>query len=93
GDSAVTWTSTSTALKISLPDGAYTLKENGAPAGYNVITETTFEIKDGQVVSSSSTTVTADANTNTVTAFDALKTSDVVFSMPTILLRYLQAWV
>ena len=80
GSSAVTWTSGSTQLKISLPDGKYTLKENAAPAGYKVITETTFELKDGKVVSSTSATVTADGNTNTVTAFDELWISDIVFS-------------
>ena len=77
---AITWTTGGETLKINLPDGKYTLEENGAPAGYNVITTTTFEIKDGKVVTSTSETVTADGNTNTVTAFDELKTSDIVFS-------------
>ena len=76
----ITWTTGGETLKINLPDGKYTLEENGAPAGYNVITTTTFEIKDGKVVTSTSETVTADGNTNTVTAFDELKTSDIVFS-------------
>ena len=77
---AITWTTGGETLKINLPDGKYTLEENGAPAGYNVITTTTFEIKGGKVVSSTSATVTADGNTNTVTAFDELETSDIVFS-------------
>ena len=77
---AITWTSGTTALKISLPDGKYELKENLAPAGYKVITTTTFELKDGKVVTSKSATVEADGNTNTVTAFDELRITDIAFS-------------
>ena len=80
GEKAVTWTSSDTPLKINLPDGKYELKENLAPTGYNVITPTTFEIKNGKVVSSTSTTVTADGDTNTVTAFDELLITDFTFS-------------
>ena len=80
GEKAVTWTSSDKPLKINLPDGKYELKENLAPTGYNVITATTFEIKDGKVVSSTSKTVTADGNTNTVTAFDELIITDITFS-------------
>ena len=81
GESAVEWTSGTKQLKINLPDGTYKLSENGAPAGYDVITEMTFEIKDGKVVTKTTETVTADGDTNTVTAFDELKkVADIVFS-------------
>nr|MCR5340655.1 hypothetical protein [Saccharofermentans sp.] len=80
GQRAITWTSSTTQLKIALPDGKYELKETGVPAGYNEITTTTFEIVNGQVQPLTTETVVADESTNTITAFDSAKTYKVQLS-------------
>ena len=80
GQRAIKWTSSTTQLKIALPDGKYELKETGTPAGYNVISTTTFEISGGKVQPLTTETVVADENTNTITAFDSAKTYKVQLS-------------
>lgn len=48
------WTSTSIPYEFDVPsDGTYTLVEDAAPAGYDIATSITFEIKDEKVVGSS----------------------------------------
>ncbi|MBO7424055.1 MAG: hypothetical protein J6U23_00105, partial [Clostridiales bacterium] len=71
--------STSTLIK-NLPDGTYTLSENGAPAGYDVTTDITFEIKDGKVVDSSYVTAANGNNPAVVTMKDAMFKADVAIS-------------
>lgn len=47
----ITFTSGNAPTKIyGLPNGSYTLHEEAAPNGYQVVTDFTFEIKDGSII-------------------------------------------
>ncbi len=60
----ITWTSGETALELrNLPDGAYTLEETAAPDGYTVITEFTFTIENGKVITEGNAEVTVEDGT------------------------------
>ena len=68
-----------------LPDGKYTLTEDGAPAGYDVTTAITFTIEDGVVKGDSEVVVEANGNNPAiVTMKDALLTKDIEFSKTTV---------
>ncbi|MCR5805171.1 MAG: choice-of-anchor A family protein, partial [Clostridia bacterium] len=70
---------TATLVK-DLPDGKYTLTEDAAPAGYDVTTAITFEIKDGKVVDSSYVTAANGDSPAIVTMKDAMFRTDVAIS-------------
>ncbi|MBO7425186.1 MAG: choice-of-anchor A family protein, partial [Clostridiales bacterium] len=80
-DDGITFVSGSTKTTFeNLPDGTYTLSENAAPAGYDVTTDITFEIKGGKVVDSSYVTAANGNNPAVVTMKDAAYKTDVVIS-------------
>ena len=67
------WTSGTTATLVKgLPNGTYTLHEVAAPNGYEVTTDITFTVNNGQVTGSA-------VSGNTVTMIDA-KTGEAVIS-------------
>jgi len=68
----VTWVSGEEPTKISgLTDGTYVMKETIAPKGYTVVTEITFEIKDGVASEVICTSGEVNSDTNYIVMFDA----------------------
>ena len=60
-------------LIINLPNGVYTLKEEVAPNGYDIVTTSfVFTVNDG-LISSSSISDNYTINGNTIALFDAIR--------------------
>ncbi|MCQ2481980.1 MAG: choice-of-anchor A family protein [Clostridia bacterium] len=77
------WISGSKAAVVNLPNGDYSLREEVAPDGYDIVTTTfTFNVKNG-VISTSEVSENFTVSGNTVALFDALLKDPTTTATPT----------
>ena len=77
-NTAIAWTSTDKALKLSgLPNGKYILEETGAPKGYKYASAIEFMVKDGKVYQKLSSGEYSDTDDANLTMVDEAKAGSI----------------
>ncbi len=82
GATAITWTSTTTAVKLSgLPEGEYTMTETGAPAGYKYATAVSFRVGvDGKIYQRKADGTYETTTTHILTMVDEAKAGEITLT-------------